>query len=409
MSERIFIGVAWPYANGPLHLGHIAGAYLAADIFARYHRIKGNEVLMVSGSDQHGTPITITAEQEGKKPEEIAARYHQQFLDSWQKLGVSFDLFTNTGTANHAEVVQDIFRTLLDKGHIYRDTVSQPFCDDCQRTAWAEGLDLKATRQRIQALLATPERTAAFVRALLDPLAPGTPDPDPAALHVFLDFRARSVTRLVQAVADVVHAAGLAVGLDCFSPALAPLVGQDLGALNAHCEWIKIIAYGHTLGPASLPFELLGLADWLVDERSVNEPMALEWLSLATRLPLPSTRAVLRERGLAPEALAAETQRGQAAGVSPLLAGIELVADILHFLNQRQRTLIRILERLAGQLIHSFIHRCAIGRSAEPAKRAAEEEACAGCHGDIQGVVPVNAGALEQLILRGYNQLLCAG
>ncbi|MBI3040874.1 MAG: class I tRNA ligase family protein, partial [Chloroflexi bacterium] len=74
MVERIFIGVAWPYANGPLHLGHIAGAYLPADIFARYHRLKGNEVLMVSGSDQHGTPITLRAEQEGKKPGEIASR-----------------------------------------------------------------------------------------------------------------------------------------------------------------------------------------------------------------------------------------------------------------------------------------------------------------------------------------------
>ena len=133
MSERIFIGVAWPYADGPLHLGHIAGAYLPADIFARYHRIKGNEVLMVSGSDQHGTPITIKAEQEGKKPGEIAAMYHQQFLDSWQKLGISFDLFTNTGTTNHAEVTHDIFLTLLDKGYIYRDTVSQPYCPRCQR------------------------------------------------------------------------------------------------------------------------------------------------------------------------------------------------------------------------------------------------------------------------------------
>ncbi len=133
MSERIFIGVAWPYANGPLHLGHIAGAYLPADIFARYHRIKGNEVLMVSGSDQHGTPITIRAEQEGKKPSEIAAKYHQQFLDSWQKLGISFDLFTTTGTANHAEVAQDIFLTLLDKGYIYKSTMSQPFCPQCQR------------------------------------------------------------------------------------------------------------------------------------------------------------------------------------------------------------------------------------------------------------------------------------
>jgi len=133
MSERIFIGVAWPYADGPLHLGHIAGAYLAPDIFARYHRIKGNEVLMVSGSDQHGTPITIKAEQEGKKPGEMAAEYHQQFLDSWQRLGISFDLFTTTGTTNHTEVAHDIFLTLLNKGYIYKATVSQPLCPQCQR------------------------------------------------------------------------------------------------------------------------------------------------------------------------------------------------------------------------------------------------------------------------------------
>ncbi len=133
MSERIFIGVAWPYADGPLHLGHIAGAYLPPDIFARYHRLKENEVLMVSGSDQHGTPITIKAEQEGKTPGEIATQYHQQFLDSWQKLGISFDLFTNTGTANHAEVAQNIFLTLFDRGYIYKATVSQPYCSHCQR------------------------------------------------------------------------------------------------------------------------------------------------------------------------------------------------------------------------------------------------------------------------------------
>ena len=132
MSERIFIGVAWPYANGSLHLGQIAGAYLPADIFARYHRAKGNEVLMVSGSDQHGTPITIKADQEGRKPGEIAACYHHEFLDSWQKLGISFDLFTTTGTANHARVAQDIFLTLLNKGYAYKDTASQAFCPQCQ-------------------------------------------------------------------------------------------------------------------------------------------------------------------------------------------------------------------------------------------------------------------------------------
>jgi methionyl-tRNA synthetase len=134
MSERIFIGVAWPYADGPLHLGHIAGAYLPPDIFARYHRTKGNEVLMVSGSDQHGTPITLKAEQEGVSPGQIADRYHQQFLDSWQQFGISFDLFTRTGTVNHAQVSSDIFLTLLNRGYIYKATVSQPFCPRCQRS-----------------------------------------------------------------------------------------------------------------------------------------------------------------------------------------------------------------------------------------------------------------------------------
>jgi len=88
---------------------------------------------MVSGSDQHGTPIALKAEQEGKTPAEIVSRYHQQFLECWQKLGISFDLFTSTGTENHTEVTHDIFLTLLNQGYIYRDTVSQAFCPSCQR------------------------------------------------------------------------------------------------------------------------------------------------------------------------------------------------------------------------------------------------------------------------------------
>jgi len=133
LSERIFVGVAWPYANGPLHLGHIAGAYLPADIFARYNRLKGNEVLMVSGSDQHGAPITIRAEQEGTTPQEVAARYHHQFVDCWKRLGISFDLFTTTGTANHTQVTHDVFLTLLNRSHIYRDKMLQAYCPNCHR------------------------------------------------------------------------------------------------------------------------------------------------------------------------------------------------------------------------------------------------------------------------------------
>jgi methionyl-tRNA synthetase len=133
MAETVFIGVAWPYANGSLHLGHIAGAYLPADIFARYHRLKGNKVLMVSGSDQHGTPITLRAEQEKKSPQEIVDKYQKEFLDCWQKLGISWDLFTTTGTPNHTQTTHDIFLKLLDEGYIYKDAVPQAYCPECRR------------------------------------------------------------------------------------------------------------------------------------------------------------------------------------------------------------------------------------------------------------------------------------
>ena len=133
MPERIFVAAAWPYANGPLHLGHVAGCYLPADIFARYHRLKGNQVLMVSGSDSHGTPITVRAEQEGVNPQEILDRYHTQFLGTWEKLGITFDLFTTTHTQNHQEVVHEVFQSLKDKGYIYTDTSLLAYCADCDR------------------------------------------------------------------------------------------------------------------------------------------------------------------------------------------------------------------------------------------------------------------------------------
>ncbi|MCS6859409.1 MAG: methionine--tRNA ligase [Abditibacteriales bacterium] len=133
MAEKIFIGVAWPYVNGDLHLGHIAGCYLPSDIFARFHRLRGNEVLMVSGSDQHGTPIAVKAEQEGKSPAEIADFYHERFLKTWAQLGISFDLYTRTGTENHARVTHAIFLNLLQKGYIQRATMASPYCPACQR------------------------------------------------------------------------------------------------------------------------------------------------------------------------------------------------------------------------------------------------------------------------------------
>ena len=133
MPERILIGVAWPYANGPLHLGHIAGAYLPADIFARYHRMRGNEVLMVSGSDSHGAPITMRADAEGVPPREVVERFHASFLESWERLGISFDLFTTTMTDNHREVTHDLWRTLQAGDYIYEASMKVAYSPDFDR------------------------------------------------------------------------------------------------------------------------------------------------------------------------------------------------------------------------------------------------------------------------------------
>ncbi|MEA3406588.1 MAG: methionine--tRNA ligase [Chloroflexota bacterium] len=132
MNERILVGVAWPYANSDLHLGQLAGAYIPPDIFARYHRLRGNDVLMVSGSDTHGTPITITAEEEGVTPEEIVERYHNSFIESLQGLGISFDLFTHTDTENHWMVTTDIFTRLLQKGFIFKEAMKSFYCPYCE-------------------------------------------------------------------------------------------------------------------------------------------------------------------------------------------------------------------------------------------------------------------------------------
>ena len=129
MTKKIGVFVAWPYANGPLHLGHIAGAYLTADIFARYNRLIGNDVLMVSGSDSHGTPVTVTADEENITARQVFERSHALFLETWQKLGISFDLFTHTDTENHWAISQDIFLRNLEKSNIYKATEKQIYCE----------------------------------------------------------------------------------------------------------------------------------------------------------------------------------------------------------------------------------------------------------------------------------------
>src|SRR5690606_27198584 len=118
MSTPILTAVAWPYANGPRHIGHVSGIGVPSDVFARYQRMAGNRVLMVSGSDEHGTPILVQAEKEGLTPEQTADKYHRVIVDDLQGLGVTYDLYTRTTTGNHAHVVQELFLAMYRNGYV---------------------------------------------------------------------------------------------------------------------------------------------------------------------------------------------------------------------------------------------------------------------------------------------------
>jgi len=125
MKKKIFIGVAWPYVNGDLHIGHLAGYLLPADIFARYHRLVGNSVLMVSGSDCYGTPTTVEADKLGIRPEDVVALYHPRQRDLFDQYGISFDLFTKTTSDYHHRISQSMFVTLAERGYLYTKTSDQ--------------------------------------------------------------------------------------------------------------------------------------------------------------------------------------------------------------------------------------------------------------------------------------------
>ncbi len=131
--ERIFIGVAWPYANGSLHLGTLAGCLLPGDIFGRYHRMKGNAVLMVSGSDEHGTPITLTAEKEGVTPQKIVDKYHKEHKKNLEELAIKFENFTRTSNEFHKNVVKNFFLKLYENGYIYPKKMRTFYCENCKR------------------------------------------------------------------------------------------------------------------------------------------------------------------------------------------------------------------------------------------------------------------------------------
>ena len=140
---KIFISCALPYANGPCHLGHIRSTYLPADIYARYNRMIGNDVLMVCATDEHGTPIAVKADKENKKPIEISKRYHDMIVSDVESMNISLDNFTRTTDEAHYEIAKNFFKNLYDNGYIYREDIQQLYCPNCKKflpDRYVEGL-----------------------------------------------------------------------------------------------------------------------------------------------------------------------------------------------------------------------------------------------------------------------------
>ena len=128
--KRTTVTSALPYANGPVHIGHLAGVYVPADIYVRYLRLKKEEVLFIGGSDEHGVPITIRAKKEGITPQDVVDRYHTLIKDSFKEFGISFDTYGRTSSQTHHELASDFFRKLYDKGEFIEKTSEQYYDEE---------------------------------------------------------------------------------------------------------------------------------------------------------------------------------------------------------------------------------------------------------------------------------------
>lgn len=131
--KRTLVTTALPYANGPVHIGHLAGVYVPADIYTRYLRLKGEDVIMIGGSDEHGVPITIKAKAEGVTPQDIVDRYHKIIKDSFEELGISFDIYSRTTSKIHSQMASDFFRKLYDKGEFIEKTSMQYYDEEAHQ------------------------------------------------------------------------------------------------------------------------------------------------------------------------------------------------------------------------------------------------------------------------------------
>jgi hypothetical protein len=199
------------------------------------------------------------------------------------------------------------------------------FCKHCRIRAAATGLDLERVQKVVVELDRSTGGRLSLMQVLLGGAAPALSMDIAGLLNAFLEFRRQSVNDFVSMLSRLLRGAGMEIGLDCFSPGLVGMVGQDLGALDASADWIKVMSYAHTRGPAGIPFELLGLFDYLSTPTGLVPSLILRWMSDALATALPATRQALEKDGLSSTSLETELRRGVQASSIPVLAGFELV------------------------------------------------------------------------------------
>jgi hypothetical protein len=199
------------------------------------------------------------------------------------------------------------------------------FCEHCCQKAGGQGLDLAQVHRIIVSLLKTQAGRISLVESLLES-SPGVPGaPELALLGRFWQFRQAGITRFVQTITEGLLQARLEVGLDCWTPSLTKMVGQDIAALGSSASWLKGMTYAHTMAPAGMPYEFLGLADFLLQGSGATEQDILARIGKACFLPLPTTRAKLIQGGISSQSRAGEVARGIVRSGAPYLAGVELV------------------------------------------------------------------------------------
>jgi hypothetical protein len=199
------------------------------------------------------------------------------------------------------------------------------FCEHCRLRSAAIGLDLEQVRKVIVGLDQTAQGRLSLMQILLGGVAPALSKETTGLLLAFLKFRTQSVNDIVIMLSKSLKHAGVEIGLDCFSLSLAGMVGQDLGALSACADWIKVMSYAHTRGSAGIPFELLGFFDYLSIINDLDPSRILGWISDAIAIPLPATRQALEQKGISSISLEEELRRSVQASLAPVLAGFELV------------------------------------------------------------------------------------